>query len=91
VTCAGLLTGADIRAALEREGERLGKTILIPWISLKDDDDIFLDDLLLRDLATQIGRSAVRADSTARGLVEAILGSGNAFGCPGYTSISKPS
>ena len=74
VTCAGLLTGADIRAALEREGERLGETILIPSISLKDDEDIFLDDLLLHDLETQIGRPTVRAESTARGLVDAVLG-----------------
>jgi putative radical SAM enzyme (TIGR03279 family) len=91
VTCAGLLTGADIRAALEREGEQLGETILIPSISLKDDEDIFLDDLLLRDLETQIGRPTVRVESTARGLVEAILGSGNAFGFPGCSSSSNTS
>jgi putative radical SAM enzyme (TIGR03279 family) len=77
VTCAGLLTGADIAMALEREGGELGATVLIPSIALKDDEDIFLDDLLLCDLATRIGRPAVRTESTARGLVKTILGSGN--------------
>jgi len=78
VTCAGLLTGADIAKVLEREGEALGAAVLIPSIAFKDDEDIFLDDLLLRDLSTHIGRPVVRAASSARGLMDATLGSGNA-------------
>jgi NifB/MoaA-like Fe-S oxidoreductase len=73
VTCAGLLTGADIGRALERQGDRLGDVILIPSVSFKDDEDVFLDDVRLQDVCSIRGRPALRVESTARGLVEAVL------------------
>jgi len=73
VTCAGLLTGADIGRALERQGDRLGDAILIPSVSFKDDEDVFLDDVRLQDVCSIRGRPALRVESTARGLVEAVL------------------
>jgi putative radical SAM enzyme (TIGR03279 family) len=73
VTCAGLLTGTDIVKTLDRRREQLGDAILIPSVAFKDDEDIFLDDLPLRDLANHLGRLALRVDSSARGLVDATL------------------
>ncbi|HWU41682.1 MAG TPA: DUF512 domain-containing protein, partial [Candidatus Acidoferrum sp.] len=52
VTCAGLLTGRDIVKTLDGRRDRLGDAILIPSVALKEDEDFFLDDLSLLDLAT---------------------------------------
>ncbi len=73
VTCAGLLTGADILQTLERDAAARHAEILIPSICLKHDEDIFLDDVRLTDLGDRLGRAVVRADATARGLVRAVL------------------
>jgi putative radical SAM enzyme (TIGR03279 family) len=74
VTCAGLLTGADILKTLDSRQDRLGEAILIPSVALKEDEDIFLDDLSLRDLASHLGRTVLKIEATARGLVSASLG-----------------
>ncbi len=71
VTCAGLLTGQDIVQALA--AETLGDTVLIPSVALKDDEDVFLDDLSLEEFSRSIGRSAMRVPATARGLVDAVV------------------
>jgi putative radical SAM enzyme (TIGR03279 family) len=73
VTCAGLLTGADIVETLERERAELGDEILVPSICLKDDEDVFLDDRLLADISAHFGRPVVRVDASARGLTRAVL------------------
>jgi putative radical SAM enzyme (TIGR03279 family) len=74
VTCAGLLTGADIAKTLDRQRDKLGDALLIPSVALKADEDIFLDDLLLQDLGTHLGRPALKVEASARGLVDAVLG-----------------
>lgn len=71
VSCAGLLTGKDIVATLERQ-DALGEVILIPAVSFKDDEDVFLDDVTLDQVSQRFGRPAVRVEATAYGLVEAI-------------------
>ena len=73
VTCAGLLTGADIAKAFDGRRDRLGDAILIPSVSLKEDEDVFLDDVTLADLASQFGRAALKVEATARGLISAVL------------------
>ncbi|HSB81227.1 MAG TPA: DUF512 domain-containing protein [Candidatus Methylomirabilis sp.] len=73
VTCAGLLTGTDIVKTLDRRREQLGDAILIPSVAFKDEEDIFLDDLPLRDLGTHLGCRALRVDASARGLADAAL------------------
>ncbi len=73
VTCAGLLTGTDIVKTLDRQRDRLGDAILIPSVAFKADEDIFLDDLLLQDLGTHLGRPAMKVEASARGLVSAAL------------------
>lgn len=71
VSCAGLLTGQDILRAL---GDRpLGAEVLIPSVALKEDEDIFLDDLTLAGMAERLGRPVRRVPATARGLAQAVL------------------
>jgi putative radical SAM enzyme (TIGR03279 family) len=74
VTCAGLLTGRDILRALSQQRERLGDAVLIPSVAFKQDEDILLDDFLLRDLGVHLGIPCVRVESSARGLSKAALG-----------------
>jgi putative radical SAM enzyme (TIGR03279 family) len=74
VTCAGLLTGRDILRALSQQRERLGDAVLIPSVAFKQDEDILLDDFLLRDLGAHLGIPCVRVESSARGLSKAALG-----------------
>jgi putative radical SAM enzyme (TIGR03279 family) len=74
VTCAGLLTGTDIVKTLDGRRERLGDAILIPAVALKEDEDIFLDDLSLQALGSHLGHPALKIEATARGLVSAALG-----------------
>lgn len=73
VSCAGLLTGADIVKALDRRRDRLGDAVLVPSVALKEDEDVFLDDLALRDLGSGLGTPTLGVDATARGLVSAAL------------------
>jgi len=73
VTCAGLLTGADIVETLEHTPDELGDEILVPSICLKDDEDVFLDDRRLADVGAHFDRSVVRVDSSAGGLTRAVL------------------
>ncbi len=72
VSCAGLLTGQDILQTL-RAGEP-GEEVLIPSVALKDDEDVFLDDLTLAELTRVAGQATRRVPSSARGLVQAALG-----------------
>jgi putative radical SAM enzyme (TIGR03279 family) len=72
VTCAGLLTGHDILGTLQ--AREPGEAVLIPSVTLKQDEDIFLDDLTLSDLSARIGRPALRVQASARELVRAALG-----------------
>ncbi len=73
VTCAGLLTGADILKALEGRRATLGRALLIPAVAFKDDEDVFLDDIRINDLAARLARPALRVRASARGLVQAVL------------------
>jgi putative radical SAM enzyme (TIGR03279 family) len=52
VTVAGLLTGCDILHALR--GKELGDMVLIPGNALKDEDDVFLDEMRLDQLKEKL-------------------------------------
>jgi putative radical SAM enzyme (TIGR03279 family) len=74
VTCAGLLTGKDILKTLDSHGDALGEALLVPSVALKEDQDIFLDDVRLDELSMRLGSPALKVESSARGLVSLILG-----------------
>lgn len=57
VTVAGLLTGRDVRDALNKAGH--ADVVLVPRIMLRDDTDVFLDDMRVGDLARAVGRPVV--------------------------------
>jgi putative radical SAM enzyme (TIGR03279 family) len=73
VSCAGLLTGQDILAGLAEV--ELGEEVLVPSITLKSDEDIFLDDLSLAEVSARLGRPVRKVAASARGLVQAVVGS----------------
>ena len=74
VTCAGLLTGTDVLKALDGHRDRLGDAVLLPSVTFKEDQDVFLDDVRLDELSAHLGHPALKVESSARGLVSAVLG-----------------
>ena len=69
VTVAGLLTGGDIARTLK--GKRLGDLVLVPANALRDDDDVFLDNMTLRQLEQSLDVPVAKAGgfSTLVGLL----------------------
>ena len=60
VTVTGLLTGGDILYALR--GKRLGDLVLIPSSALKEDEDVFLDDMSIEELERHLKTKVFRVD-----------------------------
>lgn len=73
VTVAGLLTGRDILDAVK--GWRLGDMLVIPSNALKEDEDIFLDGMSLKQLERALNVKIVKAGSF-RELVDALRSKG---------------
>jgi putative radical SAM enzyme (TIGR03279 family) len=74
VTVAGLLTGQDLLAQLRQrvhDIDKSGRTavLVIPECMLKQDEDIFLDDLTLQQLTDQLKSSAIVVPEQAEGLL----------------------
>jgi putative radical SAM enzyme (TIGR03279 family) len=61
VTVAGLLTGQDILRALK--GRRLGELVVIPSSALKEDEDLFLDNMRLGQLEQALSVKIRKADT----------------------------
>jgi putative radical SAM enzyme (TIGR03279 family) len=76
VTVAGLLTGQDILRALK--GKRLGELVLIPSSALKEDDDVFLDNLRLEQLEQALSVKVVKTESFSE-VVKVLRGEGRRF------------
>ncbi len=70
VSVAGLITGADILRQLR--GQPLGERLLVPDVMLREGEDVFLDDISLQDLASELRIPVKKFDSTPWGLVEAL-------------------
>ncbi len=51
---AGLLTGTDIQRCLASRDD-LGETVLVPAVTVRDGDGVFLDDVTPADLARDLG------------------------------------
>ncbi len=71
VTVTGLLTGGDILAALNHQYQ--GQRVIIPEIILRDGFDVALDDMSVDMIKSSSGADIHTADSTAAGLVAALL------------------
>jgi putative radical SAM enzyme (TIGR03279 family) len=68
---AGLLTGQDLQSHLSALGD-LGEEVLIPSVTLRDGDGVFLDDLTPDDLAGDLGVPVRPVEPTARALLAAL-------------------
>jgi putative radical SAM enzyme (TIGR03279 family) len=72
VTVSGLLTGRDVMKALSGE-IRKDDTLLIPDVVMKEGEDLFLDNVSLRDVEEILGVRTVTIESTPSGMVDAIM------------------
>ncbi|MEG1204151.1 MAG: DUF512 domain-containing protein [Clostridia bacterium] len=82
ITVTGLLSAGDIIKELKKIQNQdkniksktsLGEYVVIPDVALKEDEDVFLDDVNLSIVQKQIGTKVLVAKTSAKGLVEAIL------------------
>lgn len=71
ITVAGLVTGSSIIEQLK--GKELGGELLIPEVMLKSDEDVFLDDITLKQLGSELGVKTVKVANDGREFVKKIL------------------
>ena len=72
ISVAGLLTGRDVLAQLS--GRPLGDFVLLADVALRDEANVFLDDLTPLDLEAALGTPVRLVASTPRALLKALLG-----------------
>ena len=71
ITVTGLITGGDIIEQLKEK--ELGDELLIPSVMLKDDQDIFLDDVTLNQLSDSLGIKVKKVENDGMDFINAIL------------------
>jgi len=75
VTVAGLLTGRDvIKTLLDRTDGK--DVIFVPDVALKEGENMFLDDITLKDMEEALGTTVKKIESTPEGLVRGIVEEG---------------
>ena len=72
ITVAGLLTGGDIAAGLE--GISLYDELLIPAVSLRNERDIFLDDMSVEELSQKLNVKVTPVENDGFEMLDKILG-----------------
>lgn len=72
ITVTGLLTGIDIFNTLKYKNTK-SDYIIISDIMLKEDEDIFLDDMTLEELQRKLGKKIIVTDGSAKTFLDAIL------------------
>ena len=72
ITVSGLVTGQDIMAQLK--GKELGSTLLLPCNMLKADEDVFLDDLTVKDVSDALQVPVDIVKSSGQDLIDTVLG-----------------
>ena len=72
VTVSGLITGGDIISQLK--GRDLGSRLLIPLNMLRRGDDVFLDDVTVRDVSEALGVPVRVVGQDGADLLSAFLG-----------------
>lgn len=76
ITVTGLIVGEDIQHLinkLEEEKYDLGDYVIISDIMLKDDEDVFLDDMTLEELRSKINTKLVVAFGNPESFIETVL------------------
>jgi putative radical SAM enzyme (TIGR03279 family) len=69
---AGLLTGLDIQRRLAARGD-LGEAVLVPAVTVRDGEGVFLDDVTPDDLARDLGVPVKLVEPAATALLDALL------------------
>jgi putative radical SAM enzyme (TIGR03279 family) len=69
ITVTGLMTGSDILETIKNVDNNM--TIMIPDVCLKEDEDIFLDDIKLTDLRLKYNNIVI-SENNAKGFVNSI-------------------
>lgn len=69
-TVAGLLTGRDVKDALNRAGR--ADLALVPKVMLREDADVFLDDMTVEDVSAAVGRPVLAVPDTPHAAIEAL-------------------
>jgi len=72
VTVAGLVTGSDLINQLLPHKNELGEELLIPSSMLRAGDDVFLDDITVRDVQTALGVKVRAVECDGGQLYEAL-------------------
>ena len=72
ITVTGLLTGRDILAQLK--GKCLGERLIIPSNAIKNDEDIFLDDMSVTELANALQVEPYIVKSVGAEFIDAVIG-----------------
>ncbi len=75
VTVSGLLTGRDvIKTLLDRTDSK--DVVLVPDVILREGENMFLDDITLKDMEEALGTSVKKIESTPEGLIQGIAEAG---------------
>ena len=69
---AGLLTGQDLYAQLKDRD--LGDALLIPCVTLRQQEDVFLDDMSVGELSQKLGVPVIPVINQGQHLLDAITG-----------------
>lgn len=72
ITVSGLITGQDIIAQLK--GKELGSRLLLPCNMLKADEDVFLDDITVKEVSDALQVPVDIVKSSGQDLIDTILG-----------------
>ncbi len=72
VTVTGLLTGKDILKTIM--GKTKADCLLVPDVTLRDREDLFLDNVTLQELEESLGMKVIPVESTPEGLLKGITG-----------------
>ena len=71
ITVSGLVTGQDLEKQLK--GMDLGEKLLLPCNMLKNEEDVFLDDITVEELSKRLNVEIVIVDEGGADLVSAVL------------------
>ena len=71
ITVSGLITGQDLIRQLS--GKDLGEKLLIPCNMLRDQENVFLDDVTVEEVSEKLGAEIVIVEEGGADLVTAVL------------------
>ena len=71
ITVTGLITGGDLIEGLKEK--KLGEYLVIDKKMLKDDADIFLDNVSLDEVSEVLHIKIIKSDSFGEGFIDAII------------------